>query len=46
MATFSLILKNKRGKLQISHRVFGGKFLDRAGFEKIIEKIGLDNLEK
>jgi len=46
MAGFILILRNRKGKLTISHRVFGGKFLDKAGFEKIIEKIGLDNLEK
>ena len=46
MASFGLILKNKKGKLAISHRVFGGKFLNKADLEKIIEKIGLDNLEK
>lgn len=46
MGSFSLILKNKKGTLSINHRVFGGKFLDKAGFEKIVEKIGLENLEK
>ncbi|MCK4943140.1 MAG: hypothetical protein KAS65_06160 [Candidatus Aminicenantes bacterium] len=46
MASFSLILKNKKGKLTINHRVFGGKFLGKADLEKIVEKIGLKNLEK
>lgn len=46
MASFSLILKNKKGTLSINHRVFGGKFLGKADFEKLVEKIGLDNLEK
>jgi len=46
MAGFSLILKNKKGKLTISHRVFGGKFLGKADLEKMVDKIGLENLEK
>ena len=45
IGAYILILKNEKGKLLISHRVFGGKFLDKAGFEKIIENIGLDKLE-
>ncbi len=46
MASFTLILKNKKGKLAINHRVFGGKFLDKADLEKMVDKIGLENLEK
>lgn len=46
MTTFSMILNNKKGKFSISHRVFGGKFLSRAELEKMVEKIGLENLEK
>jgi hypothetical protein len=46
MASFILILKNKKGKLSISHRVFGGKFLSKADLEKMVDKIGPENLEK
>jgi hypothetical protein len=46
MAGFKLLLNNKKGKLTISHRVFGGTFLKKADFEKMVEKIGLENLEK
>jgi hypothetical protein len=46
MAGFKLLLNNNKGKLAISHRVFGGKFLGKADFEKIVEQIGLENLEK
>ena len=46
IAVLTLILKNKAGKLSIHHRVFGGEFLDKAGLEKIAEKIGLENFEK
>lgn len=46
MASFKLLLKNNKGKLIIHHRVFGGKFLGKADFEKMVEKIGLENLEK
>ncbi|MGB6866091.1 MAG: hypothetical protein WBE11_10405 [Candidatus Aminicenantaceae bacterium] len=46
MAGFSMILKNKKGKLEIHHRVFGSKFLSKADLEEIVIKIGLENLEK
>lgn len=46
IAVFSLILKNKKGKLSIHHRVFGGKFLEKVELEKMAEKIGLEDLEK
>lgn len=46
MAGYSLILKNKRGKLVFSHRVFGGTFQKKADFEKMVDKIGLEKLEK
>ena len=46
MAGFKMLLNNNKGKLAISHRVFGGKFLGKADFEKMVEKIGLENLEK
>jgi hypothetical protein len=46
MASFKLLLKNNKGKLTIHHRVFGGKFLGKADFEKMVEKIGLEKLEK
>jgi len=46
MAGIIVILKNKKGKLSISHRVFGGKFLGKSDLEKMFVKIGLENLEK
>lgn len=46
MAGYNLILKGKKGKLSIHHRVFGGTFLKKADFEKMLEKIGLEKLEK
>jgi len=46
MASFSMILKNQKGKLTISHRIFGSKFLSKADLEKMVDKISLENLEK
>lgn len=42
----SIILKNNSGKFQVSHRLFGGKIMDKTAFMEMLSKIDLAKLEK
>jgi hypothetical protein len=46
LSSLVIILDNKKGRLTISHRVMGGKAKSLAEFQKLLEKINLDEWDR